>query len=449
MESVDPSVVGKTMILLSLFLSPVIAQQPRSLDGTWGGLMIREGAGLEVSFSFVGKPPGFKGAFSAPSLRAIGIPLSNITQEQRTIRFDLTGDAGTTMFVGELREDTLEGTFKGFEGEGTFSLKRVDETALPYRIEEVGFANGPVNLSGTLLLPNQPGRHPAVIFLHGSGPEGRYGSLYLADHLARLGVAGLIYDKRGVGESTGDWRGSGFSDLAKDAAAGVAFLKTRPEIDPEAIGSYGHSQGGFISPLLADVSPDVKFLVVGAAHGGVAYQQDLFRTRNSLKKSSFSADEQAAAEKFYQRFVDVARTGEGKDEFWKEVEQVRASEWFPWLEIPPADHWVWDFYKLIGNFDPSPLWEKVRIPVLLIYGEKDQVVPVHESIVRITSALEKAGNHRYGVLILPRAGHDFTIQTEPGEPFQWRRVAPGFADQVAGWIRLLSHRGSPADGRKH
>ncbi len=441
-----PSKLGKTMILPCIFFCLAMPPQPKGLDGTWSGFMIQEEAALEVSFSFVGQPPSFKGAFSAPSMRAIGIPLSNISQQDLAIRFELTGDAGTTVFVGQLSEDTLAGTFMGVEGEGTFSLKRADETALPYRIEEVGFANGPVKLSGTLLLPNQPKRHPAVIFLHGSGPEGRYGSLYLADHLARLGVVGLIYDKRGVGESTGDWRGSGFMDLAKDAAAGAAFLKTRPEIDPEAIGSYGHSQGGFISPLLAEVSSDVKFLVVGAAHGGVAYQQDLFRTHNSLQKSSFSADEQAAAEKFYQRFVDVARSGEGKEEFWKEVEQVRGSAWFPWLEIPPADHWVWDFYKLIGNFDPSPLWEKVQIPVLLIYGEKDQVVSVHESIVRITSALEKAGNHRYGALILPRAGHDFTIQTEPGEPFQWRRVAPGFADQVAGWIRLLSARGgSPAD----
>ncbi len=422
--------------MLSLFLCLLVAGPVQVLEGTWEGVMTREGVGLEVSVSFVGKPPALRGAFSAPSMRAIGIPLSNISQKDGKVRFDLVEDAGDTAFRGELKTDGIQGSFEGAEGEGVFALRRVDETSLPYHIEEVGFVNGEVKLSGTLLLPNQRGRHPAVVFMHGSGPEGRYGSLYLADHLARLGVAALIYDKRGVGESSGDWRGSSFMDLAKDAAAGLALLKTRSEIDPEAIGSYGHSQSGFISPLLAEISPDVKFLVVGAAHAGVAYEQDLFRIRNRLRGSSFSEAEQAEAEKFYRLFVDAARTGEGREDFWKEADKARGAPWFPWLEIPPADHWVWDFYKLIGNFDPLPYWEKVRVPVLLVYGEKDQLVSVHDSIVRITSALEKAGNRRYGALILPRAGHDFMIETEPGEPFQWRRVAPGFADQVAAWIRL-------------
>jgi fermentation-respiration switch protein FrsA (DUF1100 family) len=69
------------------------------------------------------------------------------------------------------------------------------------REESVHVLNGDVNLAGTLVLPNDSKRHPAVVLFHGSGPQAR--DLFTARWFAKQGVAALAYDKRGVGESTG------------------------------------------------------------------------------------------------------------------------------------------------------------------------------------------------------------------------------------------------------
>ena len=84
---------------------------------------------------------------------------------------------------------------------------------------------GDHRLAGTLYLPLSGPPAPAVVFVHGAGPAVR-GDRYheLARHFARKGVAALIYDKRGCGESTGDWTRAGLPDLAEDALACVRLL---------------------------------------------------------------------------------------------------------------------------------------------------------------------------------------------------------------------------------
>jgi alpha-beta hydrolase superfamily lysophospholipase len=93
------------------------------------------------------------------------------------------------------------------------------------REEPIHFANGNVILTGTLILPDGPPRHPAVFLFHGSGRQGR--DLPTARWFAEQGFAALTYDKRGVGESTGDFRTGPFMDLCDDGLAAVAYLKSR------------------------------------------------------------------------------------------------------------------------------------------------------------------------------------------------------------------------------
>ena len=81
------------------------------------------------------------------------------------------------------------------------------------------FKDGDVTLAGTLTAPQGAGRHPAIVLLHGSGPQDRRGLLPFTSFLVRHGIALFGYDKRGVGGSTGDWKGASFDDLASDALA--------------------------------------------------------------------------------------------------------------------------------------------------------------------------------------------------------------------------------------
>jgi hypothetical protein len=95
------------------------------------------------------------------------------------------------------------------------SLKLSRTLALCLTYPAMSFHNGDVTLSGTLLLPATKGPHPAIVLGHGSEAQDRNGHVgnirFMADHLARHGIAALIYDKRGSGRSSGDplpaWRG--------------------------------------------------------------------------------------------------------------------------------------------------------------------------------------------------------------------------------------------------
>lgn len=428
----------RRIFTLPPFAIALLTAQPlaaQTIDPHWEGVMVQQGSPLPISLDFVRRDTTLTATWSAPSMRALRIPLQRIRVSGNTVAFALVGDQNSTEFEGQLKGDSLVGTFSGGEGSGTLLMVRKPVPMPAYREEEVSFSNGAVKLTGTLLIPTSPGRHPAVVFVHGSGPEGRFASRFLAEHLASNGVAALIFDKRGVGTSTGDWMHSTLQDLADDAVAAVELVRTRPGIDGDRVGIYGHSQGGLIAPIAAARSPHVAFVIAGATYGGTVFEQDLYRISNSLKRSELSQLDQGKAFAFYRRFIQAARTGQGIDALLAAGDSVKAEAWYQWLGIPPREDWLWDFYPPVGNFDPLPVWERVTVPTLLLYGQNDQLIPVDSSLVRIGRAMDRGGNTRWAAVILPRAAHNFTISPGPDEPFEWRRVAPGLPDIVLGWVK--------------
>lgn len=141
---------------------------------------------------------------------------------------------------------------------------RVSHLPLPaarYGERAVSIQSDGAVLSATLAIPGKDRKYPAIIFVHGSGAGTREGGtqanpifLQLGNALANSGVAVLRYDKRGIGKSTGtpteDWR-----PLSRDVEAAVAFLRREPQIDPERVYILGHSEGGFIAPMIANATP--------------------------------------------------------------------------------------------------------------------------------------------------------------------------------------------------
>ncbi len=120
-------------------------------------------------------------------------------------------------------------------------------------------------LLGTLTLPaTGAGKHPAVLFLHGSGPIDRNSDAkgmplgvfkLLAEQFGKNGFASLRYDKRGIGASGGDYHATGMYDLVDDAVEAVRFLKTQPDIDPDRIFLVGHSEGAILAPQVFEREP--------------------------------------------------------------------------------------------------------------------------------------------------------------------------------------------------
>jgi hypothetical protein len=199
--------------------SPVhAAPSQRDPAGNWTGQWERDGSTLDVEVAFTRAGSGYEGEFSSAQLRVIGIPFTRIRYEEPKLSWDLVGDATTSVFEGTLRADTLSGTFRDGEATGTFRLTRSKKTIPKLPEEEVTFKNGEVTLAGTVFYPSGTDSCPGIVFLHGSGSEGRWASRFLANAFARRGIAALIYDKRGVGKSTGKWREIGFTELVREAS---------------------------------------------------------------------------------------------------------------------------------------------------------------------------------------------------------------------------------------
>lgn len=423
------------LALLLVFVGSIRAAQ-QSIEAHWEGVMVREGAELPVSFDFKNEAAGLTASFNSPTWRVKGIPLRKVSYTTPKVHFELVGDATTIIFDGELAADTITGQFREGDAGGTFSIKRVAAKPPTFKQEEVSFRNGEVALSGTLLLPLTKGPHPAVVFLHGAGSEGRYGGRFFAEYLTRYGIAALIYDKRGVGKSTGDWKRSDFNDLADDAIAGIHLLQQSKEINPKQIGLYGHSQGGMIAPLIASRSKDVAFIISGAGSAVPVYESDINSVTNQVRAKGITGNDLAEATEFIKLYVAAMRTGQGWgwEPFEKAVEQVREKKWFPMVHVNPRDHWMWAFHKRIYDYNSADYWAQVSVPVLVIYGERDLYVAVTQSISNIDRALSKAKNRDYTILVLPRASHAFIIEPEAGQPFEWWHVAPGFPDLLTAWI---------------
>ena len=426
-----------TLSLGSPAISPAQAppgRQPPVIAGHWQGVLVRETAWLPVSFDMSVRPHGVTGTFTSLTQAAMEYPLDTMAVDGDSVHFSLGG--GSLVFAGRIAGDSMTGDLSDGGAAGTFALSRTPPAPLPYDRHDLTFRNGGVTLSASLYTPRTRGRHAAVVFLHGSGPETRWGtSRFYADRLARSGVAALIYDKRGAGASTGDWRRATFEDLADDAIAAIRLLARRPDIDAKRIGLFGHSQGGVIAPLAAARAPEaVAFLIAADTYADSAWQQDIYRVERSIRQQKFSDVEVGRAMEIYRLFIDVARGVKPWEALDTASAPVRGERWYQWLGIPPREHWLWGYYRGTGNFVALRSWETIRVPVLLVYGERDQLIPAGESIRKIEGALRRAGNTRYTAILLPRAAHNLTVTPEPGEPFDWWRVAPGFPALLTAWV---------------
>ena len=140
-------------------------------------------------------------------------------------------------------------------------------------------------LSGTLTIPDSPGLPglpgllSVALLVSGSGPIDRDSNAkrlkidimgQVASHMASMGIASFRYDKRGVGESEGDYMSTGFYDNVSDARAALEVLRDQSDIDPDSLVVIGHSEGALIASELAAHDPTLVGVVLlsGAAENG-------------------------------------------------------------------------------------------------------------------------------------------------------------------------------------
>jgi uncharacterized protein len=424
--------------LAALTVTPSRAQTrscPNSaLVGKWQGTMSRQGADVEVAIDFVCKDADLQASFTSLPQRAMEYPFDSAKQNGNQVDLVLGGD---TNFSGQFDDQEFTGTFRDGDGSGNFHLEHIADQQLPYLESDVVFRNGDVTLSGSLFIPRGGGLHPAIVMLHGSGPETRWGAnRFWADYFGRRGIATLIYDKRGAGKSTGDWTTADFSALAGDALAAVGFLQHQPGIDPKKIGIHGHSQGASIAPLIASQSKSVAFVMADAANGVPMWQSEIFSQQAYVRDLGLKGDDLVNAERFVERAVQVERTGNGREALIRDHKAALQSgqAWATETAPPEENSYFWKFFPMIANYNPTDYWRLVIAPVLIVEAGKDERVPVDSSIAAIQQALREGRNRDYTIVVFPTAPHTFVERPKAGEPFRWPCITSGYADLLASWV---------------
>jgi pimeloyl-ACP methyl ester carboxylesterase len=409
------------------------AREAGDLAGAWRGTWSKAGDTIGVTLSIEKTPSGYAGSWGSDDLHFTGIPFSRVETDGTHVVLAWQADFGIPVLDGRRAGGRMSGALTEEDGaKGSFSFARDPSPPPASRAQPVAFTNGDVRLAGDLILPAERGRYPAVVFLHGSGAEGRWANRYRAQQFARRGFAALIYDKRGVGASSGDWRTASFDDFVADAAAGVQLLRTLPEIDPDRIGAWGHSQGGTTAPLLAPVA-NLRFVIASAASGQSGAETEFYSAGNYILRDLAPA-ERADAERYLREVIAVAWEGKARTELDAMTAAYRGRSWF--FEAP-AHYWAQS--RAFSAIRPAEMWARVQAPVLLLWGERDERVDPAASMRIITQALAQAGNTRVTTRIFAGAEHTFRM-IEPPVPGGWARRAPGLMDTVISWAEDAARR---------
>jgi len=303
--------------------------------------------------------------------------------------------------------------------------------------EDVRFSSGDIQLAGTLISPTRGSKHPAIILVHGSGAENREYMLPWARFLIRHGIAVLGYDKRGVGESTGDWNTASFDDLAGDVVAAFEYLKARRDIDRTQIGLLGISQAGWIMPLAAVRAKDLGFLISISGAGVPAAETTIDQAQNEMMMTGMPPQDVAEIIGVLKLQYQFARTGQGWDEYAATREKLAARMGRPPDTIPGTpDHPYFQFIRLLFFYDPVPTLRQLQVPTLALWGQLDNNVVAEKNKAAWDAALKAAGNRDYTSRILAKANHsqfEAKIGSNAEAP-SLQRFVPAYFTTIHDWL---------------
>jgi len=250
-----------------------------------------------------------------------------------------------------------------------------------------------------------PAGPKALVALHGAG-EGTRESAFLR-HLHELlpqhGIGVVTFDRRGEGRSTGDATRGRFDLQAADA---LAVLRA---VDAERVGLAGYSQGGWVAPIAATLSDDVAFLVLVASIGVTPSEQMMVACERQLRLAGYGDDVVERALDLRRRFEHWIHSQAPEPDaalaadLWAAIHEPWAGQlWLPrtLLDDESVRLWIEEM-----DFDPRPIFARVRVPTLSFYGANDSWAPVEAS----AEAWRVERGDQVEVVVVPGAEHDLTL----------------------------------------
>jgi uncharacterized protein len=300
--------------------------------------------------------------------------------------------------------------------------------AAKFEEKEISFGAAPWILTGTLTLPKGAGPFPALVLVHGSGPNDRDETIGpnkpfkdLAQGLASQGVAVLRYDKRTKVYPQEMAQLKNFTvkeETIDDAAAAVEALHGQPAIDPGRIFVAGHSLGGYLAPRIAQADSNIAGMIILA--GATRPLEDLMleQTRYILDSDgSLSAQDESQISQLQQQ-VDAVKALTAQNSGGDPVLGAPASYWID-----------------LKDYRPAELARGLTLPLLIMQGERDYQVTLKD-FQNWKNAL--AGQSNVTLKTYPDLNHLFISGKDKSVPDEYLtpgNVAPVVIQDIADWIR--------------
>jgi dienelactone hydrolase len=364
--------------------------------------------------------------------------------EERTpitnsMTFTMGTDGRPTGFTWELPGDTAPR-----------NARRID---LPERV--IKFANGSLTMRGKLVEPQGDGPFPAVVLVHG-GERMSAVDYYTEPYLyAANGLAAFVFDKRGTGESGGEYL-QNFSVLADDVRAAVAWLRDQDHIDDDRINLAGFSQGGWVAPLAAIRDGHIRSIVISYGPLVSAADEGRWGYVNVLQQRGFGADAIAEADRVNAILQDIAGRGMNRwDELAAVLDEVRHEPWaqaasgsdsalgrmlatneplwasrlFHWWYVgrrtdPPFIQWF---------YEPVPTAAALTIPSLWILGGEDSSMPTQWTLDEIAKL--QADGKPLESKLYPHAHHGMIRFEESNGQRRAMGYEPGYFQFQIEWLK--------------
>lgn len=430
---------------------------PIPYPGMWLGVMdVSEQMSMQLAFQIELIENGaYSAKLNVIEQKALDIPMDACTIENDSIhiRFDAAGITYDGYYSKD--EDKIFGTYAQGGGQFTLNLSRVDKLPLeverpqtpvrpfPYDEKEVKFENkeAGILLAGTLTKPSDGENLPAVVLITGSGRNDRNETsmghfLLLSDYLTRNGYAVLRYDKRGVGDSEGDYGQATTFDFAKDTEAAMEYLLTLPDINPSSIGLIGHSEGALIAPMIASGNKNVAFIIMMGGIGIEGKDLLLLQSGKMAELSGVSQEEIKAIKEKDRTLYEIA-SGDYNDSIL--VQKLKEAD--PEINEDLLNMLQWNWFRTFLSLNPDDYLSKVECPVLAITGEKDVQCPPEENLLGMELSLKKSGNSHYELESLEGLNHLFQT-AKNGSPYEYEQIAeiisPDALQVILEWMDLVA-----------
>lgn len=427
-------------LMFAFITLPVSAQT--NFQGTWKGELVNEYGYEWSTILHLGyENDSLKARISFPDwgmyrLATDSIRLSEDNISLKVLWLNANFNAnliGNTLHIGWTNWGTASGRmYKSHDSPNFF--KRESVTYL---------ADDEKTLKGTIVLPNSKPPYVGMVLTHGSGPDTRSTGPYIGKaHLAvEQGIAVLIYDKRGAGES----EGAGFNTLdrlSKDAHGMIEIIRNHALVDGSKVGIGGISQGAWVAPKVAYEDSTISFVFTTATPGVTGAEQNVYTLETRIEPEGQKKYAKMALRKLYEfyRTNDHELRAEAVNLIENEKYKLYENKIFKRLmflgDSPIPEEVDPGFWANAMFEDPLTWWSEIKVPVASFSGENDKNVPTIFSNKLIEAALQDASNDNYELHLYPNAGHGLTLENLPDE--DWPRMAVGYVEMMGAWFKRIS-----------